>query len=250
MYNNPAMKTLYMTHGSASLTKTFHSIALHTKIPYSIMVKKYISAIKDGFQGKGPFASQIKKSFTNTTFLCNPVGKPIYYEGVYDYDRHKQAYHRAKMWMPYVANGKLMWRQHPRMKPLQRLFDAKPNLDIRHKQKPCVHRNLWKGDMPPIQVGMIGEYKGEKAIVVDKTIKKSKQRKYVGIGDPGNIFLSLDEANVNTLGFHMQEVLKPTWIVETKQGQHEICKSSSHFKRTNIIIQNFNPSIHINKYLK
>ena len=215
---------------------------------------KKLSAIKDGFRGKGPFASEIKKSFPKTTFLCNSLGKPIYYKGEYDYEKHRQAYNRAKMWMPTVVDGKIMWKANPKMKPLQRLFDAKPDLDIIESEgQPQLsggHRNLWAGDLPPIQIGMIGEYNGEKAIVVDKGFKKSKRRRCVGIGDGGNVFKSIDEASVEMLGVYFEEVEKATWIIQTKQGTHEICKNSRSFKRKNLVIRDFKPDVHLKKYLK
>lgn len=215
---------------------------------------KKLSAIKDGFRGKGPYASELKKIFHPTSFLCNSIGKPIWYEGKYDYDKHRKAYNRAKMWMPAIVDGKILWRQNPKMKPLQRLFDAKPDLNIIDLEgfPPLSggHRNLWCGDLPPIQIGMIGEYNGEKAIVVDRGFKKSKRRKCVGIGDHGNIFKSIEEASVDMLGVYFEEVDKPTWIVHTKDGRHEICKNSRSFKRKNLIIKDFNPDIHLKKYLK
>jgi hypothetical protein len=215
---------------------------------------KKLSAIKDGFRGKGPYASELNKSFQPTSFLCNSIGKPIWYEGKYDYGRHLKAYNRAKMWMPTIVDGKILWRQNPKMKPLQRLFGAQPDLDIIDSEgRPPLsggHRNLWCGDLPPIQIGMIGEYNGEKAIVVDRGFKKSKRRKCVGIGDKGNIFKSIDEASVDMLGVYFEEVDKPSWIVQTKVGRHEICKNSRSFKRKNLIIKGFNPDIHLKKYLK
>lgn len=215
---------------------------------------KNLSAIKNGFGGNGPHANELKKSFPKTTFLCNSRGKPIWYEGEYDYKRHREAYNRAKMWMPSVVDGKILWRQNPKMKPLQRLFDAKPDLDIIESEGRAQlsggHRNLWSGDLPPIQIGMIGEYNGERAIVVDRGFKKSKRRKCVGIGDQGNIFKSIDEASVNMLGVYFEELDKPTWIVQTKEGRHEICKNSRSFRRNNLVIMDFKPDIHIKKYLK
>lgn len=214
---------------------------------------KSLSAIKDGFRGKGPYASEIKKLFPYTTFICNSIGKPIYYEGEYDYARHRQAHNRAKMWMPSIVDGKLVWKSNPNMKPLQRLFDAPPDLDIIETDCPqlnSMYHSVWCGGMPPIQVGMIGEYKGEKAIVVDKGVKKSKRRLCVGIGDRGNVFKSIDDAYVNMLGVYFEETDKPTWIVQTKKGRHEICRNSRSFKRKNIVIRDFDPDIHIKKYLK
>ena len=64
---------------------------------------KHLSAIKEGFLGKGPYADDIKKSFARTKYLCNSLGKLVYYEGEYDYKQHKQAYERAKMWMPSIV---------------------------------------------------------------------------------------------------------------------------------------------------
>lgn len=218
------------------------------------MRNKKLSAIKDGFRGTGPYASEIKKSFPNTTFLCNSLGIPIYYEGEYSYARHREAYNRAKMWMPKIVDGKVMWKPNPNMKPLQMLFDAKPDLDIieadSRPQLSGMHHNVWCGDLPPIQVGMIGEYNGEKAIVVDKGLKKSRRRVRVGIGDRGNVFKSIDEASVDMLGVYFDEMDKPTWVVQTKEGKHEICKNSRSFKRKNIVIRDFDPDIHIKKYLK
>lgn len=215
---------------------------------------KKLSAIKEGFRGKGPYASEMKKTFPPTTFLCNSIGKPIYYTGAYDYAKHIQAYNRAKMWMPSIVDGKILWKPNPKMKPLQRLFDAKPDLDIIESdgqpQLSSGHRNMWCGDLPPIQIGMIGEYMGEKAIVVGKGFKKTKRRKCVGIGDQGNMFTSVDEASVEMLGVYFEEVDKPIWIVQTKGGKHEICKNSRSFKRKNLVIKDFQPDIHLIKYLK
>ena len=212
---------------------------------------KKLSVIRDAFLGKGPFAEDIKKSFRPTTFLCNSVGKPIYYEGKYDYEKHRQAYERAKLWMPSVVEGKLMWKANPNMKPFCRLFDAKPNLNIIQDElapKPkTTHKTLWCRGMPPMQIGMIGEFKGETAIVVGKGFKTTTRRTLVGIGDPQNIMFEPKE--VSMLGSYTEEVEKPTWTIQTKSGTHEIYNNSRWFKRKNKIIKDFNPKVHLKKYL-
>ena len=91
---------------------------------------KKLSVIKEGFQGKGPYALEIQKSFPPTKFLCNSRGKLIYYEGEYNYEKHLRAYDRAKLWMPCIVDGKLTWKKNPLMKPFCRLFNAQPNLNL------------------------------------------------------------------------------------------------------------------------
>ena len=85
---------------------------------------KKLSAIIEGFKGKGPYASEIKKCFPTTKYLCNSKGKLIYYEGEYNYEKHKHAYNRAKLWLPCIVDGKLVWKKNPLMKPFCRLFNA------------------------------------------------------------------------------------------------------------------------------
>jgi len=214
---------------------------------------KRISVIKDAFGGKGPFATKIKKSFPKTTFLCNSVGKPIYYDGAYSYTKHLEAYERAKMWMPSIVDGELCWKKNRNMKPFCRLFDAKPDLNIVDEElrtkPPSTHRTLWNRGVPPMQVGMVGEFKGETAIVTSKGFKTTKRRRVVGLGDPENIFLSADAAAVELLGVYTEEVDKPTWTIETRAGTTEIFNNSRWFKRKNCIIQDFNPKKHLKKYL-
>lgn len=212
-----------------------------------------LSVIKDGFKGKGPFAIEIKKSFPKTKFLCNSKGKPIYYDGEYSYERHLKAYERAKLWMPSVVDGKLIWKQNPNMKPFRQLFDAKPNLNIvkdeLRKKPPSTHRTLWNRGVPPMQVGMIGEFKGQTAIVTGKGFKKSTRRRVIGLGDPENLFLDLEQAKLDMLGVYREEVDKPTWTIETKEGTQEIYNNSRWFKRKNLVIMDFDPKKHLKKYL-
>lgn len=209
---------------------------------------KRLCAIKDALRGKGPFAAVIQKCFPDTTFLCNSKGKLVYYEGKYCYEKHVKAYERAKMWMPYIQDGKLCWKKNPKMKPFCRLIDAKPNLNIVVHKPKSTHRTLWNKGIPPMQVGMIGELKGETAIVTGKGFKKGKRRRVVGIGDPENMFLSLKDAT-DMLGVYTEEIQKPTWTVETKKGKAEIYNNSRAFKRKNRIIRDFNPKKHLKKYL-
>ena len=212
---------------------------------------KKLSVIKDAFAGKGPFADKIKKSFRPTTFLCNSLGKPIYYEGTYSYEKHREAYERAKMWMPSVVGGKLIWKPNPNLRPFTRLFDAKPDLDIVQDEltpKPkTTHKTLWCRGMPPMQVGMIGEFKGQKAIVTGKGFKQTTRRKLVGIGDPENILFEPKE--ITMLGSYQEKIEKPTWTIQTKDATHEIYNNSRWFKRKNCIIKDFNPTVHLKKYL-
>lgn len=212
---------------------------------------KKLSVIKDAFVGKGPFADIIKRTFRPTTFLCNSLGKPIYYEGEYDYKKHRQAYERAKMWMPSVVGGKLIWKPNPNIRPFTRLFDARPDLDLIEEElapKPkTTHKTLWCRGMPPMQVGMIGEFKGETAIITGKSFKVTTKRKLVGIGDPENIMFEPKE--IKMLGSYQEEVEKPTWIIQTKDATHEIYNNSRWFKRKNRIIKDFNPKVHLKKYL-
>ena len=212
---------------------------------------KNLSVIKEAFLGRGPFAEDIKKSFRHTTFLCNSVGKPIYYEGEYDYKKHRQAHERAKLWMPSVVEGKLIWKANPNLRPFARLFDAKPDLDIIKDElapKPeTTHTTLWCRGMPPMQVGMIGEFKGETAIVTGKGFKRITRRKLVGIGDPENIMLKPRE--IKMLGSYQEEIQKPTWAIQTKSATHEIYNNSRWFKRKNKVIKDFNPKVHLKKYL-
>jgi hypothetical protein len=213
---------------------------------------KKLSAIREGFKGQGPYAAEIKKSFPPTNFLCNSKGKLIYYEGEYSYEKHLRAYDRAKLWLPSIVDGKLLWKKNPFMKPFCRLFNAKPDLDIVNdelrKKPPSTHRTLWNGAVPPMQVGMIGEFKGEPAIVTDKGFKTSKRRRVIGIGDPENIFLRVKELNM--LGIYTEEIQKPTWTIATSTGTREIYNNSRCFKRKNRVIQDFDPKKHLKKYLK
>ena len=101
--------------------------------------------------------------------------------------------------------------------------------------------------MPPMQVGMIGEFKGETAIVTGKGFKVTTKRKLVGIGDPENIMF--EPQKVHMLGSYQEEVEKPTWTIQTKDATHEIYNNSRWFKRKNMIIKDFNPKIHLKKYL-
>lgn len=213
---------------------------------------KKLSVIKQGFEGKGPFAAEIQQCFPTTSFICNPIGTPICYEGEYDVEKHREAYERAKKWMPVLRNDKLFWDQSPYMKPFRRLFDAKPNLKVKTKRArvKSTHRTLWSNGLPPIQVGMIGEYKGHTAIVAAKSFKTTKRRRKVGIGDEGNVFYRLEDANVQMLGVYTDEELKPSWVVHTKEGQHEVYNNSRVFTRKNVIIKDFDPTIHLEKYLK
>lgn len=213
---------------------------------------KKLSVIKEGFQGKGPYALEIQKSFPTTNFLCNSRGKLIYYEGEYNYEKHLRAYDRAKLWMPSIVDGKLTWKKNPLMKPFCRLFNAQPNLNLVKdlpKKPPSTHRTLWNGDVPPMQVGMIGEFKGETAIVTDKGFKTSKRRRVIGLGDPENIFLSADKAKLDMLGVYTEEIQKPTWTIVTRTGTHIIYNNSRWFKRKNRVIQDFDPKKHLEKYL-
>jgi len=215
---------------------------------------KKLSAIKDAFLGKGPFAADVRSKFPATKFLCNSHGKPIYYEGPYDYKSHRRAYERAKLWMPSVSNeGVVVWKQNPNMKPFGRLLDAKPDLDLVDEEmyvKPtATHRTLWNRGVPPMQIGMIGEFKGEKAIVTSKGFKSTKRRKLIGIGDPQNLFLAAENAELNFLGSYTEETKKPTWTVQTATATHVIYNNSRWFKRKNCVIKDFDPSKHIKKYL-
>lgn len=214
---------------------------------------KKLSVIKDGFKGKGPHASEIKKSFPTTNYLCNSKGKLIYYNGEYSYEKHLLAYERAKLWLPSIVDGKLQWKKNPHMKPFCRLFNAKPDLNIVNdelmKKPPSTHRTLWNGSIPPMQVGMIGEFKGEKAIVTGKGFKTSKRRRVIGIGDPENLFLSADKAELDMLGVYTEEIQKPTWTVTTSTGTHIVYNNSRWFKRKNLVIQDFDPKKHLEKYL-
>jgi len=214
---------------------------------------KKLSAIIEGFKGKGPYASEIKKCFPTTKYLCNSKGKLIYYEGEYNYEKHKHAYNRAKLWLPCIVDGKLVWKKNPLMKPFCRLFNAEPDLNIVNdelmKKPPSTHRTLWNGSIPPMQVGMIGEFKGETAIVTDKGFKTSKRRRVIGIGDPENIFLSADKAELDMLGVYTEETQKPTWTIVTSTGTHIIYNNSRWFKRKNRVILNFDPKKHLKKYL-
>ena len=141
---------------------------------------KKLSVIRDAFNGKGPFADAIRKSFRPTTFLCNSVGKPIYYKGAYNYEKHREAYERAKMWMPSIVDDKLIWKPNPNLRPFSRLIDPRPDLDIIRDElapKPKgTHKTLWCRGMPPMQVGMIGDFKGQKAIVTGKKFKLTTKR--------------------------------------------------------------------------
>ena len=212
---------------------------------------KNLSVVTDAFAGKGPFADTIRKTFRPTTFLCNSRGKPVYYEGEYDYEKHRQAYERAKRWMPSIVDGKLIWKPNPNLRPFRRLIDARPNLDIVDEEKTpkpsTTHTTLWYRGAPPMQVGMIGEFKGQKAIVTGKKFKVTTRRKLVGIGDPENLFLKPKE--IHMLGSYREEIRKPTWTVQTKDATHEIYNNSRCFKRKNCIIKDFNPTIHLKKYL-
>ena len=153
--------------------------------------------------------------------------------------------------MPSVVEGKLIWKSNPNLRPFTRLFDAKPDLDIIEEElapKPeATHTTLWCRGMPPMQVGMIGEFKGETAIVTGKGFKVSTRRKLVGIGDPENIMFEPKE--IKMLGSYQEEVKKPTWTIQTKSGTHEIYNNSRWFKRKNKVIQDFNPKVHLKKYL-
>lgn len=211
---------------------------------------KHLSAIKEGFLGKGPYADDIKKSFVRTKYLCNSIGKLVYYEGEYDYKQHKQAYERAKMWMPSIVEGKIIWKANPKMKPFNRLFDTMPDLNIMHEsqEQTHTHKTFWNKDIPPMQVGMIGEYKGEKAIVVDKGYKTSKRRKLIGIGDKDNLFLA--PRQIDKLGSYTEVKEKPIWIVHTKDAKHEVCSGSRAFKRKNLVIKDFDKEKHLQKYLQ
>ena len=215
---------------------------------------KKLSVIKQAFLGHGPFAADIRHKFSDTKFLCNSVGKPIYYEGQYSYTQHKKAYERAKLWMPSVSkDGSVEWKQNPNMKPFSRLLDAKPDLDLVDEEmfvKPQpTHRTLWNRGVPPMQIGMIGEFKGEKAIVTSKGFKTTKRRKLIGIGDPQNLFLSAEHADIEFLGAYTEETVKPTWTVQTSTGTHEIYNNSRWFKRKNCVIKDFDPDKHLKKYL-
>ena len=138
-----------------------------------------------------------------------------------------------------------------RNKGTARLFNAKPNLDIIKDEltpKPqTTHKTLWCRGMPPVQVGMIGEFKGQKAIVTGKSFKITTKKKLIGIGDPENIMFEPKE--VHMLGSYLEEVEKPTWTIQTKNGTHEIYNNSRWFKRKNCIIKDFNPKVHLKKYL-
>ena len=215
---------------------------------------KKLSVIKEGFKGRGPLAADIRSKFSATTFLCNSLGKPIYYEGPYKYAAHKRAYERAKLWMPIITKeGSVVWKQNPNMKPFSRLLDPPSDLNLVDEElyvKPtATHRTLWNRGAPPMQIGMIGEFKGEKAIVIDKGFKKTKRRKLIGIGDPQNLFLSAEDAEIDLLGAYTEETIKPTWVIQTTTAKHVIYNNSRWFKRKNCVIKDFDSEKHLKKYL-
>ena len=63
------------------------------------------------------------------------------------------------------------------------------------------------------------------------------------------MFLSAEDAEIDLLGAYTEETEKPTWTVQTATAVHVIYNNSRWFKRKNCIIKDFDPKIHIKKYL-
>ena len=114
---------------------------------------KKLSAIKDGFRGKGPFASGKLRRASPRRHSYVTLLVSLYTTRESMTTRSIAKLTIEQMWMPTVVDGKILWKANPKMKPLQRLFDAKPDLDIIESEgQPQLsggHHNLWAGDLPP-----------------------------------------------------------------------------------------------------
>lgn len=208
-----------------------------------------LSVIRDAFKGKGPFAEQIRALFPPTDHVVDSVGDLVWVKGEYDPEKHRAAHNRAKMWMPVIGNT-LEWKQHPKMKPFRRRFNVEPNFRQIKTQKKYVQRkcvNTWQRGLPPAQIGMVGTYKGEKAVIVGERVKAFTMKRRIGIGDPGNVFMQAQP--VRHLGTYKSKVHKEVWIIRTRKGISESVKTSNVFKRQNLVIPDLTCDKTVLKYI-
>jgi hypothetical protein len=161
---------------------------------------------------------QVRAAFPHTDYLCNSLGELIYYEGEYDWRKHKAAYIRSAMWKPYLKDEKLLWEPKKNRRKFYKLFspEAKktfplPVTRVSEKKKKKKYGNH-------IQLLMKGTYTktGEPAVVIRKEEKISQRKYYWGIGDDRCQFKNFRDENIlEFLGPESKTISRCVWFVKT-----------------------------------
>ena len=188
-----------------------------------------------------------RKEFPPTDFVCDSMGILIHFDGLYDAEKHRLAYERAKKWM--WKDGK--WLTKPGMLPFRRFFvdqidaakyqifkprtPSTPSFAIR-----AHYQEGWKNGLPPVCVGMLGKYKRKPAVVVDLVVREEEEDVHVGIGDPECLFKDYESFNmIQFYGTKKKELKKKFWKLMTAKGDVELPVTSTMFHRSNRVIEKF-----------
>lgn len=191
-----------------------------------------------------------RKEFPPTDFVCDSMGLLIHFDGVYDVEKHRIAYERAKKWM--WKDGQ--WLTKPGMLPFRRLFIDQIDQSKYQTFKPrkvefslsldalrASHAEGWKNGLPPVCVGMLGKYKRKPAVVVDLVVREEEEDVQVGIGDPECLFKDYESHNmIRFYGTKKMKLRKKFWKLMTAKGDVEVPVTSTMFHRSNRVIDKFN----------
>ena len=185
-----------------------------------------------------------RSEFPPTDFVCNSMGDLIHFDGPYDVSKHRQAYERAKKWI--YEDGR--WLSRPGMRPFFRLYPEHIDASKYQAFKPRGlrfeiserHEEGWTGGLPPMCVGMLGKYKGRRAVVVGREERVEMEERRIGIGDPECLFKDYESENrVLHYGWTTLPCRRVYWKIMTPSGDVELPWGSTMFRRSTRVVGDF-----------
>ena len=184
-----------------------------------------------------------RKEFPPTDFVCNSMGDLIHFDGPYDEEKHKAAWERAKKWM--LVKGR--WVSKPGMRPFRRLYGVDPSKYRAFERQRTFnfssrvhHEEGWTGGLPPVCVGMLGTYKGKRAVVVGKEERVEMVECHIGIGDAECMFKDYESENhIVHFGVKTLPTIRVYWKVMTPSCDVMLPRGSSVFHRSTRVVRNF-----------
>lgn len=176
--------------------------------------KAVLSILRGATEPKGLY-EQVRAAFPHTTYVCDPTGELIYWEGdTYDAALHKMAWERSAQYIPIFKQGTLTWKP---FRSRTMFFAQTPKTQRTIFPRPIAKRvklnkNHWKGGLPPIQKGMVGTYENQRAVIVESKEKESSRKEYVGIGHEDCQFKNFGDTEPTTLGTRSTTIVTTTWF--------------------------------------
>ena len=184
------------------------------------------------------------RDFPPTNYVCDSYGTLIHFDGTYDVEKHRQAWERSKKWIPWWNRGTLDWMPRARggfqrISGLPRkLFEKTGSLQF-HLEIP--EDEPWSNGLPPMQLGMLGVFKKQKAIVVERIERVAEENSVVGIGDQGCFFKDFLSPNrAYKLGKTCRTHKEIFWKIRTAQKDTVISAKSTRFTRSLNVVRDLN----------